>query len=92
MLPKGILLSKHPITVPTLTIKKVPEILYRKLKERAARHHRSMNNEVIVCLEQILLPTPRDAEALIREAEALNQKVGKTFPDIVGEAKREGRA
>ena len=51
-----------------------------------------MNNEVIVCLEQILLPTPRDAEALIREAEALNQQVGKTFPDIVGEAKREGRA
>ena len=51
-----------------------------------------MNNEVIVCLEQILLPTPRDAEALIREAEALHQKVGKTFPDIVGEAKREGRA
>ncbi len=92
MLPKCILLSKPSTAVPTLTIKKVPEKLYHKLKERAARHHRSMNNEVIACLEQILLPTPRDAEALIREAEALNQKVGKTFPDIVGEAKREGRA
>ncbi len=51
-----------------------------------------MNNEVIDCLEQILLPTPRDADALICEAEVLNRKVGKTFPDIVGEAKREGRA
>ena len=92
MLPKGFLRSKHLITVPTLTIKNIPEALYHKLKERALRHHRSMNNEVIACLEQILLPMPCDDDALIREAEALNQKVGKTFPDMVGEAKREGRA
>ncbi len=34
----------------------------------------------------------RDAEALIAEAEALNRKIGKTLPDLVNEAKREGRA
>ena len=78
--------------MPTLTVKKVPEALYEKLKERAARHHRSMNGEIIACLEQILTAVPRDAEALIAEAEALNRKVGKTLPDLVNEAKRAGRS
>ena len=77
--------------MPTLTIKKVPEVLYRRLKEHAALHHRSMNGEVIACLEKALLSSRRDAEAAILEAETLNRKIGKRFPDIVKEAKREGR-
>ena len=77
--------------MPNLTIKRIPDSLYHKLKERAERHHRSMNSEVIACLEQVLLPTQRDAEALIAEAEALNRKVGRSFPDLVSEAKRQGR-
>lgn len=78
--------------MPTLTIKKVPPELYERLKERARRHRRSMNSEVLMLLERHLMPTRRDAEALIAEAKALNEKVGITFPDIVNQAKREGRA
>ncbi len=76
----------------TLTIKNVPDALHQKLRERARRHRRSMNSEAIVCLEAMLTPARRDAETLIAEAEALNRRIGKTFPDIVNEAKREGRA
>lgn len=79
--------------MPTLTIKNVPPDLHERLKESARRHRRSMNSEAITLLERALMPTRRrDAETLIAEAKALNRKVGKTFPDIVNEAKREGRA
>jgi hypothetical protein len=50
-----------------------------------------MNSEAIWILEQALCPTRRDADAAIAEAEALNRDIGKTFPDIVNESKKEGR-
>lgn len=78
--------------MPTLTIKKMPDVLYERLKERAARHRRSMNGEAIALLEQALLPAPRDADALIREADALNRRLSTSLPDLIGEAKRTGRA
>jgi plasmid stability protein len=78
--------------MPTLTIKRLPEELHERLKERAERHRRSMNNEVITILEEALMPSRRSAEEAIARAEALNREIGRTFPDIVNEAKREGRA
>ena len=77
--------------MPSLTLKNVPEDLHQRLKEQAERHRRSMNQEAIWILEQALCPTRRDAEEVIAEAEALNREIGKTFPDIVNEAKKEGR-
>src|SRR4029079_15933559 len=47
----------------TLTLKQVPDDLYRKLKERAVTHRRSLNNEAIHCLEQVFQeqrPTPQE--------------------------------
>ena len=35
----------------TMTVKDVPEKLHRRLKARAAAHRRSLNSEVIACLE-----------------------------------------
>jgi plasmid stability protein len=78
--------------MPTLTIKGVPPELHEKLKERAERHRRSMNNELLTILERTLTPSRKSAEEAITEAEALNDRIGKTFPDIVNEAKRKGRA
>lgn len=79
--------------MPTLTIKKVPEELYERLKERAARHRRSMNSEAIVLLEQALMPSRRSAEEVIAKAEALNREIGKRFdPELIEKGKREGRA
>ena len=41
----------------TITLKNIPDDLYQRLKEAADAHHRSINSEVIVCLERVLLPT-----------------------------------
>jgi antitoxin FitA len=38
----------------TLTIKNIPDDVYEQLKRRAARDRRSVNSEVIVCLEEVL--------------------------------------
>ena len=76
----------------SLTIKGLPEELHERLKKQAARHRRSVNDEVIAILEQALMPSRRSAEEAIARAEALNREIGRTFPDIVNEAKREGRA
>jgi plasmid stability protein len=78
--------------MPTLTIEGVPPELHEKLKERAERHRRSMNNELLTILERTLTPSRKSAGEAIAEAEALNDRIGKTFPDIVNEAKRKGRA
>ncbi len=51
----------------TLTLKNIPDAVYDRLKASAEIHRRSMNNEAIVCLETVLLPTPvSSAERLAR--------------------------
>jgi hypothetical protein len=51
-----------------------------------------MNNEAITILERALKPSCMSAEEAIARAKELNDWIGKTFPDIVNEAKRKGRA
>ena len=40
--------------MPGFVIKELPDELHRKLKEQAARHHRSMTKEVLAVLEHAL--------------------------------------
>jgi plasmid stability protein len=49
----------------TITLKNIPEQLHKKIKQRAIEHHRSLNNEIISCLERALGSSPVDTEALI---------------------------
>jgi plasmid stability protein len=58
-------------TMTNLTIKSVPDALYRQLKERAAEHRRSLNSEVIVCLEQAVAATAVDSTAFLAKADAI---------------------
>ena len=40
----------------TLTLKNIPDDVYKRLKVSAGAHRRSLNSEVLVCLEAQLLP------------------------------------
>ena len=42
--------------MPALTIKNIPDDLYQELKNIAEQHHRSINSEVIICLQRALFP------------------------------------
>ena len=77
----------------TLTIKSIPDKLYDRLKEKAAAEHRSINSEVIVCLERALVTTQRDPEAVLRRVRELRNslRVPLLTDEFLDEAKREGR-
>lgn len=46
-----------------LAIKKLPSALHQRLKQRAARNHRSMTQEVLAVLEQALGAEPTAPKA-----------------------------
>jgi hypothetical protein len=73
--------------VPGLLIKDVPSELHRKLKEQAARHHRSMTKEALVLLQQALEATPnrRELPPPYRGQVQLTDR-------LIDEAKRQGRS
>jgi antitoxin FitA len=52
----------------TLTLKDLPADLHRRLKARAAQNGRSLNREVIECLEASFGAERIDVEALIEKA------------------------
>lgn len=55
----------------SLTLKSIPEPIYRRVKLAAARNHRSMNSEIIACLEQALAPHPLDPATSLEAARRL---------------------
>lgn len=49
----------------TITLKNVPKHLHLEIKKRAELHRRSLNNEIIVCLEDAVgLNRPSQSEVL----------------------------
>ncbi|MCX8049883.1 MAG: Arc family DNA-binding protein [Methylohalobius sp.] len=59
----------------TITLKNIPDDLYQRLKEAAQAHHRSLNSEVIACLEQVLLPTRLTADERLARARQLRSRL-----------------
>ena len=57
----------------TLTLKNIPDALYGRLKESADAHRRSLNSEVIVCLESILLPQKISVDERLARARQIRQ-------------------
>jgi len=55
----------------TLTIKNVPDLVVKRLKQQAAAQHRSLNCQVISYLEQMTHSVPVDADTLLARARAL---------------------
>ena len=51
--------------MPGLLIKDFPPELHRRLKEEAARYHRSMTRQALALLEQALAAPARDAADLL---------------------------
>jgi plasmid stability protein len=76
-----------------ITLKNIPEHLYKQLKESAQLNRRSINSEAIVCLEKALQHIAVDEERLMERIRALRNQ----FPVHMSEKARrqaveEGRA
>ena len=80
--------------MPTnLTVKNIPSDLYDRLKNSAAEHRRSVNSEVIFCLEQTLRCERVDPDAFLARVDALQEQlsVPPLTDAILAAAKKERR-
>lgn len=78
--------------MPTVTLKNIPDDLHRRLKERAARHHRSLNGEILACLEGAVRSEPVDPKAFIARIRELRPPGHERFTqDDFDAMKDEGR-
>ena len=77
----------------TMTLKKLPDDLYARLKASAERHRRSLNAEAIVCLQRGLGVAAVDTEDLLVGLRSVRERArGLYVTDAdLDAAKREGR-
>lgn len=65
--------------MPVLTIKGMPDALYRRLKARAAANRRSLNSEILISLEQLPDSPAPDAAKLLKMADDVRNSVKLPF-------------
>jgi plasmid stability protein len=90
---------RHPFRIrygsfmATITLKNVPDDVHDALKQRAHRHKRSLNQEVIHCLDMSLGRTPRDPKTLLAGIRDLRARIPLKPVDLswIREAKKQGR-
>ncbi len=79
--------------MPSITIKNIPDDLYLKLKENANLHRRSLNGEILYCLEKALKVRRIDPDAFLARLEEIQYSI--SLPPLTDEflkqAKEEGR-
>lgn len=61
--------------MPSITVKNIPDKIYNKLKLQAEAQHRSMNSEIIACLERSVEPKRISPEEILHQARTLRNKV-----------------
>jgi len=77
-----------------LTIKNVPGSVLRRLKARAATHRRSLNLEVIACLEALVQSAAVDTDALLAGIRQIRRTPARTrlTDRVLTGLKRSGRS
>ena len=60
----------------SLTVKNVPEEMLVLLRERAKRHHRSLQGELMLILEEAITPTKLSLDQVQRRIEELGISTG----------------
>lgn len=75
--------------MPTLTIKGLPDPIYERLRAQAEANRRSLNGEIIVCLERAVGATRFDPDAWLAEARGFRESL--TIEPMTERALREAR-
>lgn len=79
--------------MPTITLKNLPGRLHRRLKARATEHRRSLNSELIACLESVVMPVRLDPEKFLASARKLRKQVaGRLTEEKLSSLKNRGRS
>jgi len=57
-----------------ITVKNIPDDLYENLKTYAAMNHRSLNNEIIVCIEKVIKSRRIDKERFLERVQKVRRE------------------
>jgi antitoxin FitA len=60
--------------MPTITVKNIPSDLYEKLKHAAEVNRRSINSEILICIEQVVSSRPFNPDQTLAGARLLRMK------------------
>jgi len=79
--------------MPNLTLKNIPDDLYARLKAAAQAHHRSLNSEILYCVERALTPRKIHIPEHLAIARKLRLKTAASHltDEVLDAAKTEGR-
>lgn len=79
--------------MPALTIKNIPDSLYEQLKSAAELHRRSINSEVLVCLEKVLVAKKTNTNDRLQRIEQLRASIKPNIitADDINQAIENGR-
>ena len=79
--------------MPAITVKNIPDTLYSQLKKSAEMHRRSINSELIVCLEKVLIPQKVSKDRLLASARSLRSRFSdfKASEEDLNNAKNDAR-
>ena len=77
----------------SITVKNIPDDLYERLKAAAQAHHRSINGELIRCLEVVLKPRPVSPEERLERLRRIRPDIppSAVSPEEIRQAIDEGR-
>ncbi len=77
----------------TVTVKNIPDELYRRLKTAAEINRRSINSEIVVCIENAVTSRRINPDEVLEDARRLRQlTAGHRISDQeFNQAKGEGR-
>ena len=77
----------------TITLKNIPHDLYELIKQNAAEHRRSINNEVISIIENALCCKKIDPEKFLITVRKLREKTNRIqlTDNFIYKANNEGR-
>ena len=79
--------------MPTLTLKNIPDELYAQLKEYARINRRSINSEIILCIEKVIRSNRVNPETVLTKARNLREATSQytITDDEFDQAKTAGR-
>jgi len=79
--------------MPAITLKNIPDILYAQIKDAASIHHRSLNSEILYCVERTLGTHKIDVSEHIEIAKKLRAKTAQhsLTDEELNDVKNEGR-
>lgn len=79
--------------MPAITLKNIPDAIYAQLKVAASAHHRSLNSEILYCVERTLGTHKIDVSEHIEMAKKLRAKTAQynLTDQLLNDAKNEGR-